>query len=636
MADKGQKPFQKQKDGDKQTVGAAKMIRRKRVRGPKQVPLSYVVSNGGGSGHNRPSLFLFTLYFLYKNLYILGISIVRRCLRSRRRARRGLLILKGSSYALLHRIALFAVRVSHNVSLRVKTSFRRIRDVYRQQLPAIQAAQRKGTSPIEPLLPVLEQVGKLALKIITTVLNHTVPIAAAVLLMVVVNTWLQRPVFLKLVYNGEELGYIENESVFDEASQQVRERTINQNIQGVFIGTPTLSLEEVTLRDLFTRGGETPVQTEDLLQSGDLANMLIERSGSEIETAYGLFVDDRLIGAVTDKDAILDELARIKAENATGKTGERVEFLKRIRFPPALYLAETIVDADELIAKMRANETESETYTVQEGDTPSEIAEKNGMRYAELLRLNPDIETDLMPGMELQTKVARPFLSVKNIYTDTYEEEVPYETVEVENATYAIGYRNLIQEGVNGLRRVIAEITAVNGQEVGRTILDDSEIIKNPVAERVVVGITDPKTITSTAKASTDMTPSGSASSAGFIWPTRGGVATTYRNHTGNGIDIAPGGSGNPIYASAAGVVSNVVNGYTGYGHYIVIDHGNGYQTLYAHNSANLVSVGERVEQGQVIASMGRTGWATGPHVHFEIRYNGRYMNPTNYVGYSG
>jgi murein DD-endopeptidase MepM/ murein hydrolase activator NlpD len=65
-----------------------------------------------------------------------------------------------------------------------------------------------------------------------------------------------------------------------------------------------------------------------------------------------------------------------------------------------------------------------------------------------------------------------------------------------------------------------------------------------------------------------------------------------------------------------------------------MIDHGGNVQTLYAHNSQIYVKVGDWVEQGQLIAAMGRTGRATGVHLHFEIRINGRYMNPAKYIGY--
>ena len=69
-----------------------------------------------------------------------------------------------------------------------------------------------------------------------------------------------------------------------------------------------------------------------------------------------------------------------------------------------------------------------------------------------------------------------------------------------------------------------------------------------------------------------------------------------------------------------------------GYGYMVKIDHGNGYQTIYAHNSKNAVSVGQKVAQGEVIAYVGSTGDSTGNHVHFEILKNGVSQNPLNYL----
>ncbi len=92
------------------------------------------------------------------------------------------------------------------------------------------------------------------------------------------------------------------------------------------------------------------------------------------------------------------------------------------------------------------------------------------------------------------------------------------------------------------------------------------------------------------------------------------------------GIDYA-GKTGSPINAVAAGIVTWSGMRY-GYGNMVEINHGNGYQTRYAHNKKNLVAVGEKVEKGQVIALMGSSGRATGSHVHFEVVSNGKAVNP--------
>lgn len=101
-------------------------------------------------------------------------------------------------------------------------------------------------------------------------------------------------------------------------------------------------------------------------------------------------------------------------------------------------------------------------------------------------------------------------------------------------------------------------------------------------------------------------------------------VATAVKTqgiHGYNGVDLAAR-SGTPILASASGevIVSKTGGWNGGYGSYIVVRHGNGTQTLYAHNSENIVSVGQSVVQGQVIGYVGSTGRSTGPHLHFEVR----------------
>ena len=99
-------------------------------------------------------------------------------------------------------------------------------------------------------------------------------------------------------------------------------------------------------------------------------------------------------------------------------------------------------------------------------------------------------------------------------------------------------------------------------------------------------------------------------------------------NH--KGVDFA-GKSGAQVVAVADGVVTWSSNRY-GYGQMVEINHGNGYSTRYAHNSENLVAVGEEVRKGQTVALMGDTGRATGPNLHFEVLQGGRAVNPVKFI----
>lgn len=130
-----------------------------------------------------------------------------------------------------------------------------------------------------------------------------------------------------------------------------------------------------------------------------------------------------------------------------------------------------------------------------------------------------------------------------------------------------------------------------------------------------------------------------SSSSEGYIWPTAGGIGSYFgprvhpilgysRLH--GGLDIG-GRMGQPIWAAKGGIVILAgVNG--GYGNTIVIDHGDGYATLYGHQSTFMVSKGDYVVSGQHIGNVGSTGLSTGPHLHFEIRIGGRVTDPLPYL----
>jgi murein DD-endopeptidase MepM/ murein hydrolase activator NlpD len=139
--------------------------------------------------------------------------------------------------------------------------------------------------------------------------------------------------------------------------------------------------------------------------------------------------------------------------------------------------------------------------------------------------------------------------------------------------------------------------------------------------------------VTSAISSASTAAPSSPSSSAGLIWPVSGPINSPYGMRWGRlhpGIDIGAG-AGTPIRAAASGRV--VVSGYSGgYGNLIVIDHGNGLATAYAHQSRLAASAGQQVAQGQVIGYVGSTGVSTGPHLHFEVRVNGSPVDPLGYL----
>jgi LysM repeat protein len=124
--------------------------------------------------------------------------------------------------------------------------------------------------------------------------------------------------------------------------------------------------------------------------------------------------------------------------------------------------------------------------------------------------------------------------------------------------------------------------------------------------------------------------PSSNVSTSGLLWPTSVRRISQYYSWRHKGLDIA-GPTGSPLYASDSGTVT--LSGWsTGYGYNILIDHGNGYKTRYAHASKLYVGRGDTVVKGQTIADMGSTGWSTGPHIHYEVIVSGVKKNPLSYI----
>ncbi len=439
-------------------------------------------------------------------------------------------------------------------------------------------------------------------------LQKVIPFAAICLAILTIAVVKNQVYALSVEYNGEFVGYISDETVFDKAEDNVRARIVFEEYIAPEETVPVFSV--------------AMVQKDDLLDSEELTDKLIQASGNEIEQATGLYVDGEFCGAVSDGNALVRLLDGILDEYRTGTSGERVTFNKTVEVKDGLFPKSSVVSI-ALVEKMLETEKEEErTYVTVAGDTPSGIAVKMDMPYSQLKQLNPDIEKKLLIGQEVLIAKAVPFLGVKVIRTETYEENIMYGTEQIVDNNYNTGYTKIISPGEYGINQITAEVTYVDGVVEETKVLSTTKI-KDPVNQQLLVGGSRP--LQQIPQSSTEGT-------FNFIWPTDAGHVSCgwwgYYGH--NAIDIAaPAGTG--IRASAGGTV--ITAGWKGsYGYCVMIDHGNGYVTLYAHNSTLYVRVGEKVEQGQLIAGMGRTGNATGNHCHFEIRLNGQFMNPEKYL----
>jgi murein DD-endopeptidase MepM/ murein hydrolase activator NlpD len=167
-----------------------------------------------------------------------------------------------------------------------------------------------------------------------------------------------------------------------------------------------------------------------------------------------------------------------------------------------------------------------------------------------------------------------------------------------------------------------------------QSALTDARETREEYLEEVVALAAQSATLAAAIRdAQAGSTGTGIPSAAGFIWPVNGTVVSGYGMRWGRlheGIDIAAP-TGTPIWAAAAGTVIHA-GWLGGYGNLVVVDHGNGLATAYAHASAILVGVGQSVSQGETISLVGSTGNSSGPHLHFEVRVNGVAVDPLLYL----
>ncbi len=244
-------------------------------------------------------------------------------------------------------------------------------------------------------------------------------------------------------------------------------------------------------------------------------------------------------------------------------------------------------------------------YDVRPGDVIGVIAEQYGVSVASILWANNlTVRSYIRPGDKLKippvsgiihtVKKGDTVAKIAKQYKAKEEDIIIFNRLQPGGADIAIG----------------EELVVPGGQR---------EIVV-PVRSRALVNIVAPS--------GSIEAPAGS----GYIWPAGVRRITQYFGLRHTGVDIG-GPFGTAIYAARTGVVTRSGCGWNGgYGCYIVIDHGGGVQTAYGHSSQLYVSVGQEVAQGQTISAMGSTGRSTGPHLHFEVRVNGRRQNPLRYI----
>ncbi len=482
-----------------------------------------------------------------------------------------------------------------------------------QRLDAVKNARGKGFRAV--FREVLRFIGGYIFGeagLLHTGFNYILPVISIVFLVGMLRYGAGLEYALAVTVGGEEIGVVADEQVFEEAREEVRKR--------ISIGDKTVDLNYhpvYTLRIVSDEDSFATVQ--------GLADKLLISSQEELTDGYGVYVDGEFIGAVANRNKVVKAMSDTLDKYASGLSSlvNEVYYAKDITYQQGLYLRSTLMDEEKMIRRMTATTVQDGTYTVTASDTPQLVALTHGMTEKELITLNPRIEKSFREGMRL--KVYNYSRTIPIAYTQTMNVTsfIDYSTIKVETSSLNRGVEKVLSRGVIGERTSEVLVTYVDGTEKNRKVLSTA-ITKLPVPEQIGIGtyMAQPKSTKTVLKGSGQ-----------FGWPVGGGYISDHfggeRKH--KGLDIAAP-TGTEIYAAESGTVYRAGFNPGGYGINVIIDHEDGYRTLYGHCSAVVAHAGQYVEKGQLIAYVGSTGDSTGPHCHFEVRINNVCQNPEDYI----
>ncbi|MDR3295425.1 MAG: peptidoglycan DD-metalloendopeptidase family protein [Clostridiales Family XIII bacterium] len=412
--------------------------------------------------------------------------------------------------------------------------------------------------------------------------------------------------------DGRDVGYVLDEAAFEtvlaEAKQGIIDNETSINVS-VDISQVACAESDVKERDV------------TFLSSAELADQLIA-AGSCTADIWTVRINGQQVAATTTKaeaerilEQVKDSYLNSDSEMLEATIKETVEVAKQ---SVDLDEADDVSDVDSAVNYILTGTKEPKVYTVQAGDNPWNIARANNISLEELEQANPEMNPErINVGQQLNLYEVKPFLTIRTVELASKDESIAFSTVYENSADMYKGQTRVVTPGVPGNRAVQTQITKENGIVVDSVEIG-SAITAEPQTQVAAVGTKPIATFTGTGSLISPLARIEVSSAYG----SRGS-----RRH--EGVDMRSP-KGTPIYAADDGVVTT--SQYKGsYGNLIVLSHGGGMETYYAHCDSLLVHVGDVVNQGQTIATVGITGNATGYHLHFEVRMNGIYQNPMNY-----
>ncbi|HZK42891.1 MAG TPA: peptidoglycan DD-metalloendopeptidase family protein [Syntrophomonadaceae bacterium] len=317
----------------------------------------------------------------------------------------------------------------------------------------------------------------------------------------------------------------------------------------------------------------------------------------------------------TSAQLLLKQLKENFEDVDEGEKLIELDFEEKVEIQESMVAVNEIMSSEDAYTLITTGSKDPEKYTVKDGDSLWLIARRNNMYVDEIVQANQLEKEDLSLGQEIILTKDKPFINVVAKVEGEKIEKIPFETKVVVDRSSSSAIK-VKQDGKEGEKKIVYVATKKNGNIENREIKE--ETILEKAVDKIIV------------KGNQVTVASRGASPGNLDWPVAGNITNRYRGSSHTGIDIATR-TGSPIRAVDSGRVT-FAGWQGGYGNFVIVDHGNGQVTRYAHCNSINVSTGQNVSRGQNIATVGSTGRSTGPHLHFEVLVNGGFRNPLSYL----
>lgn len=442
-------------------------------------------------------------------------------------------------------------------------------------------------------------------------------------------------IFYNVYLESELIGTVESKSALekyiDEKGTEIKEKF---NVETIYAPNNLEIIKSVS----FKKKIDTVETIYDKINEKEAFTI----NGYRIKIAARTEDEEDMLVYVTDKDMFSKALEQVIATfigqekyeafiNDTQEeivtTGEIIEdvyidnkiTIKEEKIPVNQKIYATELELSQYL--LFGNDQQYKKYEVKSGDTIQSIIDVHEISIEEFLITNPEIKSAqslLYEGQMVTINTINTKLDIVQTTHLVEDVETRYNVEERTDLTILEGTTKKVQEGRNGISRVSQKVKSVNGVITYVSPVSNEEI-EPPTSEIWVIGgkiIPNVGSLTVWAWP----TDNGYRITSNYAW--RINPVTRVREFH-RGIDIAGLGYGKPIYSANNGTVYSAKYS-SSYGNYVVVNHNNGYYTLYAHMKSidSKIKVGQTVSRGQVLGYIGSTGMSTGPHLHFEL-WNG-------------